>query len=87
MLKQMSSTGPMQIAGIVYIDPHASREALLRLRRFLDAHARGHCRWGYLYQYPKIEFDDVSDLNAVREKFPRLLDGYMDLSDRPERAE
>ena len=45
---------------------------------------RGNYRWGHLYRYPMIEFDDIDDLTIAREKFARMIEGYKDLSDCPE---
>jgi hypothetical protein len=87
MLKQLPTAALAQIVGIIYINPFTSPQALRRIRRFVREHARGHHRWGKLYQYPMIEFDDVDDLTAVRKKFVRLIDGYKDLSDCPEQAD
>lgn len=87
MLKTPDSTTLKLIAGVVYLSPYASPEALKRIRRFVRGHARGPYRWGNLYRYPMIEFQDVDDLTVVRQKFARLIDGYKDLSDCPERPD
>jgi hypothetical protein len=87
MLQTLDSTTLKLIVGVVYINPYASPEALKRIRRFVKRHARGHYRWGNLYRYPMIEFEDVDDLTVVRKKFARLIDGYKDLSECPEQPD
>lgn len=87
MLNQTSNASLRQIVGVVYINPYASPEGLNRIRRFLREHAKGHYRWGHLYKYPMIEFDEIDDLTAMRSKFVRHIDGYKDLSDCPEPVE
>ncbi len=87
MLQTPDSTTLKLIVGVVYINPYASPEALKRIRRFVKGHARGRYRWGNLYRYPMIEFEDVDDLTVVRQKFARLIDGYKDLSDCPEQPD
>jgi len=87
MLIKVSKESLRQVVGVVYLSPYASREALGRIRRFLRNHAIGHHRWGWLYKYPMIEFDDIADLTAIRAKFAKHIDGYKDLSDCPELPE
>jgi hypothetical protein len=64
-----------------------SKEGLGRVRRFVQERAKGNYRWGSLYRYPMIEFDEIDDLTATRTKFARFVEGYKDLSDCPEPAE
>jgi hypothetical protein len=84
MLQTPATNTLKLVSGVVYINPYASPEAIKRIRRFVKGHARGPYRWGNLYRYPMIEFQDVDDLTVVRQKFVRLIDGYKDLSDCPE---
>jgi hypothetical protein len=85
--RETSQSALREIVAVVYIRPYASSDRLGRIRRFLREHAQGHYRFGNLYQYPMIEFDQISDLTAIRQKFGRLIDGYKDLSDSPEPAD
>jgi hypothetical protein len=87
MLNRVTKVSLRQVVGVVYISPYASPEALRRILRFVKEHARGHHRWGWLYKYPMIEFDDIDDLTAMRTKFAKHIDGYKDLSDCPEPVE
>ena len=87
MLSRAANATLREIVGAVYISPYASHDRLRRIRRFLREHARGHYRFGNLYQYPMIEFDEIRDLTAMRQKFARQIDGYKDLSDCPEPAD
>ena len=75
------------IRGVAYLNPYASKHSIKTVQRFVNRTARGRHRWGSLYRYPMIEFDDVRDLTALRSRFPRLIEAYKDLSDRPEQAE
>lgn len=87
MLRTPDATTLKVIVGVIYFNPQTSSETLQRIRRFVRDHAQGSYRWGHLYRYPMIEFDDVNDLTIVRRKFARSVDGYKDLSDCPEQPD
>ncbi|GEM_PF-6451721 len=84
MLNRMHNAELKQIVGVVYFSPSVSRESLAQILRFVRENAIGHYRWGNMYQYWMIEFDEVDDLTATRGRFSRLIDGYKDLSDCPD---
>ena len=86
MLNPESKSELSQIVAVAfsnYVDPNA----LKKLQKFLREHAIGHHRWGKLYRYWKVEFDHIDDLTSLLKKFPRLIEGYKDLSDCPERPD
>jgi hypothetical protein len=87
MLQSTPKSALRSVAGVVYLSPFMSKEGTERIRRFVREHAKGNYRWGSLYRYPTIEFDDIDDLTATRTKFASVVEGYKDLSDCPEPAD
>lgn len=87
MLNQTSKSELSQIAAVAYFSNNVDQDALKKLQKFLREHAVGRHRWGKLYRYLKVEFDDVEDLTSVLKKFPKLVEGYKDLSDCPEQPD
>jgi hypothetical protein len=87
MLQSTPKSALRSIVGVVYLSPFMSKEGTERIRRFVREHAKGNYRWGSLYRYPMIEFDEIDDLTITRTKFARFVEGYKDLSDCPESGE
>lgn len=87
MLNHKYETELSQIVAVIYFSNNVDAGALKKLKKFLNDKAVGHHRWGKLHRYLKVEMDEVSDLNAVLKKFPKLYEGYKDLSDCPERPD
>lgn len=87
MLQSTPRSALRSIVGVVYFSPFMSKERTEGIRRFVREHANGNYRWGSLYRYPMIEFDEIDDLTTTRTKFARFVEGYKDLSDCPEPAE
>lgn len=87
MLNQTSKSELSQIVAVAYFSNYVDQDALKKLQKFLREQAVGHHRWGKLYRYSKVELDHIEDLTALLKKFPKLIEGYKDLSDCPERPD
>jgi hypothetical protein len=87
MLNPESKSELSQIVAVAYFSNYVDPDGLKKLQKFLREHGIGHHRWGKLYRYHKVELDHIDDLTSLLKKFPRLIEGYKDLSDCPERPD
>ena len=87
MLNPESKSELSQIVAVAYFSNYVDPDGFKKLQKFLREHAIGHHRWGKLYRYSKVEFDHIDDLTSLLKKFPKLIEGYKDLSDCPERPD